>query len=37
VYRLINEYGESLDNENKGKNLLHKLLLEGRIIIEEVL
>ncbi|TPR41290.1 hypothetical protein DY123_07315 [Apilactobacillus micheneri] len=31
VFKLINEYGETLDNKNHGKNLLHKLLLERRI------
>jgi len=34
VYRLINVYGTTLDNKDKGKNLLHKLLLEGRLKIE---
>jgi len=34
VYRLITTYGTSLDNEDKGRNLLHKLLLEGRVQIE---
>lgn len=31
VNRLINTYGKTLDNQNHGKNLLHKLLLEGRL------
>ena len=34
VYKLINVYGTTLDNKDKGKNLLHKLLLEGRLKIE---
>jgi len=33
VYKLITAYGDTLDNKDKGKNLLHKLLLEGRIQI----
>ncbi|MCL2828729.1 MAG: bacteriophage abortive infection AbiH family protein [Oscillospiraceae bacterium] len=33
VYKLIATYGDSLDNKDKGKNLLHKLLLEGRVQI----
>lgn len=31
VNRLINTYGKTLDNKDHGKNLLHKLLLEGRL------
>jgi len=34
VYKLITAYGNSFENEDKGKNLLHKLLLENRIKIE---
>lgn len=34
VYRLITIYGGTLDNKDKGKNLLHKLLLEGRLQIK---
>jgi len=34
VYKLITTYSNSLDNEAHRKNLLHKLLLEGRIKIE---
>ena len=34
VYRLITAYGNTLDNKDKGKNLLHKLLVEGRVQIE---
>lgn len=33
VNRLINTYGKTLDNLNHGKNLLHKLLLEGRLSV----
>lgn len=34
VYKLITGYGTTLDNKDKGNNLLHKLLLEGRVQIE---
>ncbi len=33
VYKLINEYGKTLNNKDQGKNLLHKLLLENRLKI----
>ncbi|EHY0418829.1 hypothetical protein K1Y85_002924 [Listeria monocytogenes] len=36
VRKLIEEYGSTLDNEAKGKNLLHKLLLEERVGIFEL-
>ncbi|WP_181343094.1 AbiH family protein [Listeria monocytogenes] len=36
VRTLIEEYGSTLDNEAKGKNLLHKLLLEERISVFEL-
>ena len=36
VFKLINEYGETLSNKNHGKNLLHKLLLENRLRIREI-
>lgn len=36
VYNLINEYGGTLDNKAKGKNLTHKLLLENRLSIQEI-
>lgn len=36
VYRLINVYGKSLANKEQGKNLIHKLLLENRLHIQEV-
>ena len=36
VMNLINTYGKSLDNKDKGSNLLHKLLLESRIKILEL-
>lgn len=31
VNRLITTYGQTLDNKDHGRNLLHKLLLEGRL------
>jgi len=34
VYKLITVYGTTLNNKDKGKNLLHKLLLENRVKIE---
>lgn len=37
VYRLINSYGKTLTNENQGKNLIHKLLLENRLKIMELI
>ncbi|MCH5161226.1 MAG: hypothetical protein J1G04_04260 [Clostridiales bacterium] len=36
IYRLISEYGKSLTNKEQGKNLIHKLLLENRLRIQEV-
>lgn len=33
VNHLISKYGETLDNKDHGKNLLHKLLLEGRLSV----
>lgn len=36
VNHLITTYGQTLDNKNHGRNLLHKLLLEGRLIIKQV-
>lgn len=36
IYRLINVYGKTLTNQNQGKNLMHKLLLENRIKIVEI-
>ena len=31
VTRLLSEYGKTLDNEDHGKNLMHKLMIEGRL------
>ncbi|MFV0363906.1 MAG: hypothetical protein ACK5LL_12595 [Suipraeoptans sp.] len=36
VYKLIKRYGETLDNKDHGKNMLHKLLIEGRIKVIEL-
>ena len=36
VYELINTYGNTFDNKDHGKNLLHKMLLEGRISFREI-
>ena len=35
VTTLINDYGSTMGNKYQGKNLLHKLLLEGRIRLVE--
>lgn len=36
VTKLMEKYGKTFDNKMHGKNLLHKLLLENRIKIEEI-
>lgn len=36
VTKLINRYGDTLDNKDHGKNLLHKLILENRLSIKRV-
>lgn len=36
IYSLISEYGKSLTNKEQGKNLIHKLLLENRLQIQEI-
>lgn len=36
IYRLINMYGKTLNNQEQGKNLIHKLLLENRLKIQEI-
>lgn len=33
---LLSSYGNTLDNKDHGKNLVHKLLLEGRLIIKKI-
>lgn len=34
VIKLLTKYGETLDNTDHGKNLVHKLLLEGRLAVK---
>lgn len=36
VSRLLNAYGSSLDNKDHGKNLMHRLLLEGRLKVKKI-
>lgn len=36
VANLLNAYGASMDNRNHGKNLMHKLLLEGRLVLQRI-
>ncbi len=36
VTTLLKNYGSTMDNKNHGNNLLHKLLLEGRLKFEEI-
>lgn len=36
IYKLINAYGQTLSNQDQGKNLMHKLLLENRLKIVEI-
>ena len=36
VVKLLNSYGKTLDNEDHGKNLLHKLLLENRLSVKRL-
>lgn len=36
VTKLINKYGDTLDNKDHGKNLLHKLILENRLSIKRI-
>lgn len=36
VYKLVNQYGATLNNKDQGKNLMHKLILEKRINISEI-
>ena len=33
VIRLLAAYGLTLDNQDHGKNLIHKLLIEGRLSV----
>lgn len=36
VIRLLTAYGKTLDNRDHGNNLIHKLLLEGRLAVKNV-
>ena len=36
VVSLLTAYGATLENRDHGKNLIHKLLLEGRLSVEEI-
>lgn len=36
VWLLIQKYGETLENKDHGKNLIHKLQLENRLLIKKI-
>lgn len=36
VYALMEDYGKTMDNHDHGKNLLHKLIMEGRLSVKRV-
>jgi hypothetical protein len=36
IARLLSAYGKTLDNRDHGKNLMHKLMIEGRLILKEL-
>jgi hypothetical protein len=36
VIKLLDAYGRTLDNKDHGKNLIHKLLIEGRLAVKEL-
>ena len=36
VINLLTAYGTTLENKDHGKNLIHKLLLEGRLTVQEI-
>lgn len=36
ISNLLYSYSESIDNIKRGKNLMHKLLLEKRLFIKEI-
>ena len=33
---LLDAYGRTLDNKDHGNNLIHKLLIEGRLAVKEL-
>lgn len=37
VTKLLTTYGATLDNRDHGKNLMHKLLLEGRLEVKRLM
>lgn len=36
ITELLNRYGEKMEDQNHGKNLMHKLMLEERLFLQEV-
>ena len=36
ISRLLDSYGASMDNRDHGKNLMHRLFLEGRLSVVEL-
>jgi hypothetical protein len=36
LFSLLSKYGETLSNKDHGKNLIHKLILEGRLMVVEI-
>lgn len=36
VIKLLDAYGRTLDNRDHGENLIHKLLIEGRLAVKEL-
>lgn len=36
VTKLLSTYGSTLDNKDHGKNLMHKLLIEGRLSVKRI-
>lgn len=36
AFRLLSDYGRTLENKDHGRNLIHKLLLEGRLAIKQL-
>lgn len=36
VVKLLSAYGSTLANEDHGRNLIHKLLLEGHLIVQNL-
>ena len=36
VVRLLNSYGQTMENKARGRNILHKLLIEGRLMVRHL-